>query len=76
MLYIIIYVTLNIDRTLELIVFTQLLLEFYHIHFFLNLKPKNFEHTNKIMLLLLKVKTPILFCKDKCELIITCNHRY
>ena len=33
------------------IVFIQLLLEFYHIHFIMNLKPNNFEQTNKIMLL-------------------------
>ena len=33
------------------IVFVQLLLEFYHIHCNMNLKPNNFEQTNKIMLL-------------------------
>ena len=32
-------------------VLIQLLLEFYHIHFIKNLKPKNFELTNKIVLL-------------------------
>ena len=32
-------------------VFRQLLLEFYYIHFIKNLKPNNFEQTNKIVLL-------------------------
>ena len=32
------------------IVFIQLLLEFYHIHFIMNLKPNNFEQTNKIIM--------------------------
>ena len=36
------------------IVFIQLLLEFYHIHYSLNLKPNNFEQTNIIVLLFLK----------------------
>ena len=36
------------------IVLIQLLLEFYHIHFIMNLKPNNFEQTNKIMLLFQK----------------------
>ena len=35
-------------------VFIQLLLEFYHIHFIRNLKPNNFEQTNKIVLLFKK----------------------
>ena len=32
--------------------FIQLLLEFYHILIIKNLKPNNFEQTNKIVLLL------------------------
>ena len=32
-------------------VLIQLLLEFYHIQFIKNLKPNNFELTNKIVLL-------------------------
>ena len=36
------------------IVFVQLLLELYHIHFIMNLKPNNFEQTNKIILLFFK----------------------
>ena len=36
------------------IVFIQLLLEFYHIHFIMNLKPNKFKQTNKIVLLYLK----------------------
>ena len=36
------------------IVFIQLLLEFYHILFIMNLKPNNFEQTSKIVLLFLK----------------------
>ena len=35
-------------------VFIQLLLEFYHIHYIKNLKPINYEQTNKIVLLFLK----------------------
>ena len=30
------------------IIFIQLLLEFYHINFIMNVKPKIFEQTNKI----------------------------
>ena len=59
-------------------VFIQLLLEFYHIHFIKNLKPNNFEQTNKIVLLFLKKvkKKTIMFCKDKCGLIMTFKNRY
>ena len=58
-------------------VFIQLLLEFYHINFIKNLKPNNFEQTNKILLLFLKkIKKNILFCKDKCGLVMTFNNRY
>ena len=42
-------------------VFIQLLLEFYHINFIKNLKPNNFEQTNKITLLFLK-KLKKTFC--------------
>ena len=35
-------------------VFIQLLLEFYHIHFIKNLKPNNFEQTNKKKAVILK----------------------
>ena len=51
MFYIIIYVTLKIWQNMG-IIFIQLLLELYHIHFIINLKSYNFEQTNKIMLLL------------------------
>ena len=36
------------------IVFIQLVLQFYHIHLIMNLKPNDFEQTNKIVLLFLK----------------------
>ena len=47
-------------------VFIQLLLELYHIHFIKNLKPNNFDQTNKTVLLYWKkkFKKPIMFCKD------------
>ena len=50
MFYIIVYVTLKITEQ----VFIQLLLEFYHIHFIMILKPNNFDQTNTIVLLFLK----------------------
>ena len=52
MFYIIVYVTLKL--TCMGSVFIQLLLEFYHINFIKNLKPNNFEQTNKIVFLFLK----------------------
>ena len=60
-------------------VFIQLLLEFYHIHFIKNLKPNNFEQTNKIVLLFFfkkSKKKKLFFCKDKCGLIMTFKNRY
>ena len=57
-------------------VFIQLLLECYHIHFIKNLKPNKFEQINKIVLLFKKVKKNIMFCKDKCGLIMTFKNRY
>ena len=53
MFYIIIYVTIKYLQNMG-IVFIQLLLELYHIHFIMNLKPNSFEQTNKIVLLFLK----------------------
>ena len=53
MFYIIILVTLKYWQNMG-IVFIQLLLEFYHILFIMNLKPNNFEQTSKIVLLFLK----------------------
>ena len=55
MFYIIIYATLKNWQDMG-IVFIQLLLEFYHIHFTMNLKPNNFEQTNKTCCYFLKVK--------------------
>ena len=50
------------------IVFIQLLLEFYHIHFIMNLKLNNFEQTNKIMLkFFLKIKKTLCFVKIKVD---------
>ena len=40
-----------INMTEHGIVFIQLLLEFCHIHFIINLKPNSFEQTNEIVLL-------------------------
>ena len=61
-------------------VFIQLLLEFYHIHFIKTLKPNNFEQTNKIVLLFFfkkkKVKINIMFCTDKCRLIMAFTNRH
>ena len=59
-------------------VFIQLLLEFYHIHFIKNLKPNDFEQTNIFVLLFffLKIKKSIMFCKDKCGLLMTFKNRY
>ena len=54
MFYIIIYVTLRNGQNMG-IIFIQLLLEFYHTHFIMNLKPKNFEQTNKIVCFFFKV---------------------
>ena len=46
------------------IVFVQLLLELYHIHFIMKLKPNNFEQTNKIILLFKKkVEKTLCFAK-------------
>ena len=53
MFYIIIYVTLKIEKNMGS-VFIQLLLEFYHIHFIKNLKTNNVEQTNKYVLLFKK----------------------
>ena len=50
MLYITMYVKLKLTEH----VFIQLLLEFYHIHFIMNLKPNNFEQTNRIVSFFLK----------------------
>ena len=59
------------------IVFIQLLLEICRIHFSMNLKPNNFEQANEIVFLFLKkLKKIIIFCKDKCALIMTFNNRY
>ena len=57
------------------VVFIQLLLEFYYIHFVKNLEHNNFEQTNKIVLLFLKKKVlkNIMFCKDKCGFTMTFN---
>ena len=44
-------------------VFIQLLLEFYHIHFIKNLKPNNFEQTNKTSCYFKKVKKTLCFAK-------------
>ena len=57
-------------------VFIQLLPEFYHIYFIKNLKPNNFEPANKILLLFLKRKKNIMFCKVKCGLIMSFNNKY
>ena len=56
-------------------VFIQLLLEYYHIHFIKNLKPNNFEQTNKSFYFK-KIKKNIMFCKDKCGLIMTFKYIY
>ena len=59
------------------IVFIQLLLEFYHTHFIMNLKTNNFEQTSKTCCYFFKkVKKNIMFCKDKCVLIMTFNNKY
>ena len=57
-------------------VFIQLLLEFYRIHFIKNLKPNNFEQTNKIVLLFLKKLKKHYVLQDKCGLILTFKNRY
>ena len=44
--------------------------------FIINLKHNDFEQTNKIVLLFLKKLKNIMFCKDKCGLIMTFNNRY
>ena len=43
-------------------VFVQLLLEFYHINFIKNLKPNNFEQTNRVVIFK-KSKKKIFFPK-------------
>ena len=48
-----IYVTLKIDRTWELSLFSCYL-SFFHIHFIMNLKSNNFEQAIKIVLLFKK----------------------
>ena len=55
------------------IVFIQLLLEFYHIHFIMNLKPNNFKKI-KPSCYLKKVKN-IMFCKDNCGLKMTFDNK-
>ena len=62
MFYIIIYVTLKIDGTWELSLFSCFLNSITST--FMLSKPNNFEQTNKIVFYFEKVKN-IMFCKDK-----------